>query len=77
MRNLVLALLLIATASTAFAGPIIDIQTGMYPEDTLVYFDGVVTAVRDNGFFVGEYAPAPYAGIWVYTGTGNHSLVVG
>nr|MEE4266961.1 hypothetical protein [Candidatus Krumholzibacteria bacterium] len=34
-------------------------------------------AVRDNGFFVGEYAPAPYAGIWVYTGTGNHSLVVG
>jgi hypothetical protein len=78
MRTLIIALFLIATASAAFAGPIIDVQTGAYVEgDQVVVNSAVVTGVRSNGFFMSEDPNAPFAGVWVYTGTGNHTAVQG
>lgn len=78
MRYFVMVLILIASATAAFAGPIIDVQTGVYAEgDQVVVPSAVVTGARDNGFFMSENPNAPYAGVWVYTGTGNHTAVAG
>jgi hypothetical protein len=78
MRNLVIALFVLITASAAFAGPVVDLQTGMIPElDEVVVQGGIVTAVRNNGFFMSEDLTIPYGGVWVYTGTGNHVAVAG
>lgn len=78
MRTLAIVLITLTLASAAFAGDIIDIQTGVYAELSEVSVTGaVVTGVRSNGFFMSEQANAPYAGVWVYTGTGNHTAVAG
>lgn len=58
---------------------IFDVQLGLYPEATVVQFDGVVvTAVGYFGFFVQEPTPDPtwgrqYSGIWIFT---NHNHTV-
>ncbi len=71
-----LTILALLIATTAFAGPIIDIQTGVYAENTVVTVNNaVVTGVRYNGFFMSEDPNAPYAGIWVYQG-GTPATVV-
>lgn len=78
MRSFVIALTLLTIASVAFAGPIIDVQTGVYAEgDQVIVSGAVVTGVRENGFFMSEDPNAMYAGVWVYTGTGNHTAVMG
>jgi len=65
-----LTILAIVMATAALAGPIQDIQTGVYPEGSQVTVNGaVVTGIRYNGFFMSEDPNAPYAGIWVYTGS--------
>jgi len=70
-----LTILAILITSTAMAGTITDIQTGIIPENTLVTVtDAVVTGVRGNGFFMSEDPNAPYAGIWVYTGAAPVAL---
>ncbi len=78
MRKFAIALLILATASAAFAGPIVDMQTGVTAVDSEVIVQGgIVTAIRDNGFFMSEDLSIPYGGVWVYTGTGNHTAVAG
>ncbi len=76
MRKFVLAIALMGLAATAFAGNIYEIQTGVYAPLDEVTATGTVTGVRNNGFFMQE-AAVGYSGIWVYTGTGNHTAIVG
>jgi 5'-nucleotidase / UDP-sugar diphosphatase len=65
-----LTILAILIASSAIAGTIVDVQTGLVPVNTQVMVtNAVVTGVRYNGFFMSEDPNAPYAGIWVYTGS--------
>ncbi len=70
--RIVIALSLLLTALPAFAGTIVDVQTGTYLEGDRVTINGaVVTAVTDSGIFISEPVPGPNTGIWVYTGTGH------
>jgi len=72
MKRITIALLLILGCVAAQAGVIVDIQTGLVPEDThVVVENAVVTGVLYNGFFIGETLPGPYTGIWVYDGGAN------
>ncbi len=69
MKTLVLTSLIMVFALSAFAGPIYDLQTGMYAEGDQVTVTGaVVTGVRYNGMFISEAPNQPFAGTWVYTG---------
>jgi hypothetical protein len=78
MRITAIVISLLIMTSAAFAGPIIDVQTGVYAEgDQVVVSGAVVTGVRSNGFFMSEDPNALYAGVWVYTGSGNHTAVEG
>ncbi|MBU0742470.1 hypothetical protein KKG45_06575 [bacterium] len=78
MKKLVIVLMIAGLVSTAAAGTIIDIQTGAYTVGDFVEVSGaVVTGVLSNGFYMNEIPNAPYSGIWVYTGTGNHTALVG
>jgi len=68
MRKLVIALVVLSAAA-AFAGPIYDVQTGVYTVgDLVVLNDAIVTGVVYNGVFVSEDVTGPYTGVWVYTG---------
>ncbi len=68
MKKLVIGLVLIC-AGAAVAGPIYDVQTGVYTIGDLVYVDdAIVTGVRYNGVFISEDVTGPYTGVWVYTG---------
>jgi len=70
MKTAVLTTLIMAFALSAFAGPIYDLQTGVYAElDQVTVTDAVVTGVRYNGMFISEAPNQPYAGTWVYTGS--------
>ena len=78
MKTFAMVLIMVAATATAFAGPIYDVQTGVYAEgDEVVVSGAVVTGVRNNGFFMSEDLSATFSGVWVYTGTGNHTAVVG
>ncbi len=66
--KLLATVLLLLVAVPAFAGTIIDLQTGAYTVGAEVVVNGaVVTGVRYNGFFMTEDPNAPYAGVWVFT----------
>ena len=70
MKMIVSALLLTLMAGAAVAGSIVDLQMGAYTiGDEVVVPSAVVTGVRSNGAFISEDPNAPYAGVWVYTGS--------
>ncbi|MDP6418476.1 MAG: hypothetical protein QF492_07005 [Candidatus Krumholzibacteria bacterium] len=78
MKKLVFASLAMVLAVAASAGVIYDLNMDMYAEGDIVVVEGaVVTAVRSSGFSITENANGPYGACWVYTGTGNHSNVIG
>ena len=67
MKKLALVLVLIF-AGAAVAGPIYDVQTGVYTiGDLVVVEDAIVTGVMYNGVFISEDVGGPYTGVWVYT----------
>ena len=78
MKTFVIVLMALTLAGAAVAGTIYDVQTGVYAEDDFVEVAGaVVTGVFSYGFYMNELPNGPYTGIWVYTGSGNHTAVVG
>jgi len=77
MRKIAIVLAAMLIAVAAQAGVIYDIQTGVYATGDLVQVQGATVMVTDyNGAFITELPIGPYAGIWVYLGSG-HTLVAG
>lgn len=78
MRTFAIVLMAIGLATAATAGTIVDVQTGTYTEGDFVEVTGaVVTGIFTYGFYMNEIPNGPNTGIWVYTGSGNHTAVVG
>jgi len=69
-QAIVATLLLILVSAAATAGTIIDLQMGAFTVGDEVTVSGaVVIAERYNGVFISEDPNAPYAGVWVFTGS--------
>ncbi len=68
MRKLLLVALTLLVSTSAFAGVIYDLNTGVYAQGDLVTASGTITAVRYNGFSMTELPAGPYTGVWVYCG---------
>jgi len=70
MKLIVSAFLVTVMAGAAFAGTIVDLQMGAFAEgDEVVVASAVVVGATDSGAFISEDPNAPYAGVWVYTGS--------
>ena len=70
MKSSAIVLVLIGLAGVVLAGPIYDVQTGVYAEGAeVVVDDAIVIAVRGDGIFISEDTAGPYTGVWVYTGS--------
>ncbi|HPF34209.1 MAG TPA: hypothetical protein P5571_01400 [Candidatus Krumholzibacteria bacterium] len=70
MKHAIVATLLLLTVAAAQAGTIVDLQMGVYAiGDEITVTDAVVVALRSNGLCITEDPNAPYAGVWVYTGS--------
>ncbi|MCP4144898.1 MAG: hypothetical protein GY752_06390 [bacterium] len=68
MKKLLLVALTLIVSTSAFAGVIYDLNTGVYADGDLVSAEGVITAVRYNGFSMTELPVGPYSAVWVYCG---------
>jgi hypothetical protein len=77
MRSIVTAIALVSLASAALAGPIHDVQTGVYAEgDYVNVVCAVVTASATYGVAIAEAPFGVYDSVWVYLGSG-HGVAVG
>ncbi|MBT7311003.1 hypothetical protein HN843_04525, partial [bacterium] len=68
MKKLLLVALTLIVSTSAFAGVIYDLNTGVYAQGDLVTASGTITGVRYNGFSMTELPAGPYTGVWVYCG---------
>ncbi len=75
MKKLLFLMLLLAVSmpvSAQLLTTCYDINTGLVPEYTFVRVENlIVTAVAGYGYYAQEQPGGPYAGIWIYTGSGD------
>ncbi len=72
LLSLMLLLMVSLPVSAQLLTTCYDINTGLVPEYTFVRVEAlIVTAVADYGYYAQEQAGGPYAGMWIYTGSGD------
>jgi|SaaInl8_200m_RNA_FD_contig_31_769597_length_770_multi_6_in_0_out_0_1 hypothetical protein len=75
MKKLLLVALALLVSSSLFAGPIFDMNNGVYLEGDLVTFDGTITGISYNGFSITELPAGPYTALWVYCGDASGFVI--
>lgn len=76
MKKLLLVALALIVSTSAFAGVIYDLNTGVYADGDLVTATGTITALSNNGFSMTELPAGPFTAVWVYCGDAS-SFVIG
>jgi hypothetical protein len=72
LLSLMLLLMVSLPVSAQLLTTCYDINTGLVPQNTFVRVEAlIITAVADYGYYAQEQAGGPYAGMWVYTGSGD------
>ncbi len=72
LLSLMLLLMVSLPVSAQLLTTCYDINTGLVPQNTFVRVEAlIITAVADYGYYAQEQAGGPYAGMWIYTGSGD------